>query len=145
MADRTAHAEWEGNLLEGRGQLTMDNSRLLDSVPITWAARTEDPGGMTSPEELLAAAQASCYAMAFSNYLAKAELPPDRLDVEATATFVPGQGVTTMKISVRGRVPGVDSADQFRELAEGGEKACPIANAIRGNVDIQLTAELEPA
>ena len=99
---------------------------------------------MTSPEELLAAAQAACYAMAFSNHLAKAGSPPEHLDVEATATFVPGEGVTTMKISVRGRVPGVD-ADQFREMAEGGEKACPVANAIRGNVDIQLNAELESA
>ncbi len=144
MADRTASAQWEGTLLEGRGQLTMENTRLLESVPITWAARTEEPGGMTSPEELLAAAQASCYAMAFSSALAKAGSPAEQLDVEATATFIPGEGVTTMKISVRGRVPGVD-ADRFRELAEEGEKACPIANAIRGNVDIQLTAELEPA
>jgi osmotically inducible protein OsmC len=144
MADRTARAEWEGNLVEGRGRLTLDDSRLLDSVPITWEARTEEPGGMTSPEELLAAAQASCYAMAFANHLAEAGVPPDRLDVEATATFIPGEGVTTMKISVRGRVPGVD-ADQFRDLAGEGEKACPISNAIRGNVDIQLNADLEPA
>jgi lipoyl-dependent peroxiredoxin len=144
MADRTARAEWEGNLVEGRGRLTMDDSRLLDSVPITWAARTEEPGGMTSPEELLAAAQASCYAMAFSNHLAETGLTPDRLDVEATATFIPGQGVTTMKVTVRGRVPGID-ADRFRDLADEGEKACPISNAIRGNVDIQLSAELDPA
>jgi osmotically inducible protein OsmC len=144
MADRTASAHWEGNLLEGRGSFTMESSQVLLSVPVTWAARIEEPAGMTSPEELLAAAQASCYAMAFSNHLAEAGAPPDRLEVEATATFVPGEGVTTMRISVRGRVPGVD-ADRFRELAEGGEKACPITNAIRGNVDIQLTAELEPA
>jgi osmotically inducible protein OsmC len=144
MADRTARAQWEGTLLEGRGQVSMVSSGVLEDTPVTWAARTEEPDGMTSPEELLAAAQAACYAMAFSSALAKADSPAERLDVEATATFVPGEGVTTMRISVRGRVPNVD-ADRFRELAEEGEKGCPIANAIRGNVDIQLTAELEPA
>lgn len=144
MADRTATAQWEGNLQEGRGVLTLENSHLLDSTPVTWAARTEEPAGMTSPEELLAGAQAACYAMAFSNHLNKAGSPPERLDVEATATFIPGTGVTTMVISVRGVVPGVDE-DRFRQLAEEGEKACPISNAIRGNVDIQVTAELEQA
>lgn len=144
MADRTARAWWEGTLFEGRGEVTTVDSSVLESSPVTWAARTEEPGGLTSPEELLAAAQASCYAMAFSLALAEAGSPPERLDVESTATFIPGEGVTTMKISVRGRVPGVD-ADRFRELAQEGEKGCPIAGAIRGNVDIQLTAELEPA
>ena len=101
-------------------------------------------GGHDQSEELLAGAQAACYAMAFSNHLNKAGSPAERLEVEATATFIPGTGVTTMVISVRGVVPGVDE-DRFRQLAEEGEKACPIANAIRGNVDIQLTAQLEQA
>lgn len=142
MADRTARTQWKGTLEDGSGLMTMESSQVLVSVPVTWAARTEEPGGMTSPEELLAAAQASCYAMAFSNALAKAGSPAESLDVEATATFEPGRGVTTMQLLVRGRVLGVD-ADRFRQLAEDGVKACPIANAIRGNVDIRLTAELQ--
>ena len=144
MADRTARTLWKGALEEGTGLVTMESSQVLVSVPVTWSSRTEEPAGMTSPEEFLAAAQASCYAMAFSNVLAKAGSPPESLDVEATATFEPGRGVTTMQLSVRGQVPGVD-ADRFRQLAEEGEKACPIANAIRGNVDVRLTARLQEA
>ena len=101
---------------------------------------------MTSPEELLAASHAACFAMAFSNVLAKAETPATSLEVEATATFAPMEGggwhVQSMQLHVQGDVPGIDQA-RFEEAAREGEAGCPISNALRGNVDIAVTATLE--
>jgi lipoyl-dependent peroxiredoxin len=105
----------------------------------------DDPGGRTSPEELLAAAHAACYAMALSGALASMGTPAERLEVIATCSFDKvgeAWGVTTMYLHVRGRVPGLDRA-AFEEAAGAGEEGCPISNAIRGNVEIRLTAELE--
>ena len=136
---------WEGTLLEGQGRLSTESTPVLPDQPITWAARTEDPGGRTSPEELLAAAHAGCYAMALSATLASRGTPAERLDVMTTCAFDKvgeGWGVTTMDLHVRGRVPGLDRAT-FEEVARAGEEGCPISNAIRGNVEIRLTAELE--
>jgi len=142
-ATRKSTTIWEGNLLSGNGVLTLDSSGVGGGFPVTWAARTEGPSGKTSPEELLAGSQASCYAMALSHTLAQQGTPPQRLQVTAACTFDPAQGkVTTMEIHVRGRVPGMDQA-AFAEVASKGEQGCPIANALRGNVEIRLTAELE--
>ena len=144
-AKRRARAVWEGTLLEGSGRLSTQSSSVLSDQPVTWSARTEDPDGLTSPEELLAAAHASCYAMALSASLAKANTPSERLEVTATCTFDKvggGWAVTTMDLHVVGRVPGLDEAG-FEAAAQAGEGGCPISNAIRGNVAINLTAGLE--
>jgi osmotically inducible protein OsmC len=144
MAERKARAVWEGSLTDGKGELTAESSHVLVGVPVTWGSRIEEPAGRTSPEELLAAAHAACYAMALSGALAKGETPPDRLDVTATVAFEKvddGFKVTRSRLHVRGRVPGLDQA-RFQEVAREGEEGCPISGAIRGNVDIELEAEL---
>jgi osmotically inducible protein OsmC len=144
MADRIAVVSWKGNLTEGEGDLTLDSSKVLQGAPITWASRTEKSDGRTSPEELLAGAHAACYAMAFSNTLAKAGTPADSLDVKATCSLDRvdgGVAVTTMHLEVRGVVSGLDDAG-FKAAAETAEGSCPISNAIRGNVDISLDAGL---
>ena len=143
-AERRAHVVWEGDLTKGKGTLEVGTG-VVSNQPVSWAARVERPDGKTSPEELLAAAQAACYAMALSHTLNQKGTPPDRLDVTAVATadFVGGGlKVTRMDIEVRGWVRGVDSA-QFQQIANEAEKGCPIANAIRGNVDISVKAQLE--
>jgi osmotically inducible protein OsmC len=144
-ATRTARARWEGTLVEGRGTVSTGTSPLFADAPVTWAARTEAPDGMTSPEELLAAAHAACYAMAFSNVLAKAGTPARSLDVQASATFAPKEGggwyVQSMELTVVGDVPGTDQA-AFEQAASEGEAGCPISNALRGNVEISVAATL---
>jgi osmotically inducible protein OsmC len=142
MAERTGRTLWKGTLIDGQGELTLESSGVLTGTPVSWAARTEEPRG-TSPEELLAGAQAACYAMALSHALAEQGTPADSLDVSATCAFEKkgdGFAVTRMNIAVRGVVPGLDDAG-FQEAARNAEKGCPISNAIRGNVDIQLTSE----
>ena len=144
MAERKATAVWEGTLTEGKGELTAESSRVLVGVPVTWGSRIEEPAGRTSPEELLAAAHAACYAMALSGALAKRDTPADRLEVSATVAFEKvgdGYKVTRSRLHVRGQVPGLDDAG-FQEAALAGEEGCPISGAIRGNVDIGLEAEL---
>src|SRR5438128_10373004 len=112
-AERRAEVVWEGDLLQGHGKVVSVGSGALGELPITWASRTERSDGRTSPEELLAAAHAACYAMAFSNTLAQAGTPPERLAVSATCAFEQVGGgfkVTTMDLEVRGKVPGPDQA-----------------------------------
>jgi len=143
-AVRTVEVVWEKDLLSGRGSVKI-SSGALPEFPVTWASRTEAPGGKTSPEELLAAAHASCYAMALSATLAKKRTPPERLNVTAQCTFDKvGDGfkVTTMDLKVHGRVPGLEQST-FQEVAQIAEKSCPISNAIRNNVEIRLTAKLD--
>jgi lipoyl-dependent peroxiredoxin len=142
MAERTARTLWKGTLIDGQGELSLESSGVLTGTPVSWASRTEEPRG-TSPEELLAGAQAACYAMAPSHALAEQGTLADSLDVSATCAFEKkgdGFAVTRMDIVVRGVVPGLDEAG-FQEAARKAEKGCPISNAIRGNVDIQLTSQ----
>jgi osmotically inducible protein OsmC len=141
MADRKASARWEGDLFEGGGTVSALSSGLFTDAPITWASRTEDASGRTSPEELIAAAHAGCFAMALSNELSSRGHPPAALDVDATCTFQPGKGVTTMALVVRASVPGVDEAG-FQEGLEAAEGSCPVSNALRGNVDITVDGRL---
>ena len=142
-ATRTAEVVWEGSLLEGGGTIESVGSGVLGDLPVTWKARAEEEsGGKTSPEELIAAAHASCLSMALSGVLAKAGTPPERLRVGARATFVPGEGMTTMELDVAGRVPGMDG-EAFRRAAEDAKDDCPVSQALKGNVDIRLTASLE--
>jgi osmotically inducible protein OsmC len=110
-------------------------------LPVSWKARTEEPGGDTSPEELLAAAHAACFNMALSGALAKLGNPPEALSTSATVTFVPGTGVTKSVLDVEGTVPGLDEAG-FRKAAEGAKENCPISQALKGNVELSVTARL---
>ncbi|HEX7120285.1 MAG TPA: OsmC family peroxiredoxin [Longimicrobiales bacterium] len=144
-ADRTAEVTWEGSLAQGNGRIDLKSSGLASDLPVTWASRTERPDGKTSPEELLAAAHASCFAMALSHQLASAGHAPERLDVRATATFDKvGEGfkVTGVRLYVRGRVPGADEA-AFQQAAQGAKDGCPISQALKGNVDLSVEAVLE--
>lgn len=136
---RTATAHWEGSLLEGSGRVNLDSSG-LGTFDVTWASRAEDPNGRTSPEELIAAAHSACFNMAFSNALAKAGNPPEALDTTANVTFQPGEGITGIVLSVRGKVPGL-SAEQFAEAAEGAKANCPVSKALAGT-KIELDATL---
>ena len=144
-AERRADVVWEGNLVQGHGKIVSVGSGALGELPITWASRTERSDGRTSPEELLAAAHAACYAMAFSHTLAQAGTPAERLTVSATCAFEQvGSGfkVTTMDLDVRGKVPGLDQAG-FEQVAGQAEQGCPISNALRNNVQIRVQAHLE--
>ena len=142
-AQRRAEVTWENDLLKGNGKVRFGSGALPESA-VTWAARTEQSDGKTSPEELLAAAHASCYAMALSATLARNQTPPTRLDVSAVCTFDKvgdAWKVTKMELAVKGVVPGIDGS-KFEELAHAGELGCPISNALRNNVEIRLKAAL---
>jgi osmotically inducible protein OsmC len=144
VAIRRAIVSWEKDLILGTGKISFGTGA-LEEVGITWASRTEQPNGKTSPEELLAAAHASCYAMALSGVLAGNKTPPTRLDVIAECTFERVEDkwkVTKMELTVKGAVPGI-SSQGFEEMAKTGEAGCPISNAIRNNVDIKLNTSLE--
>jgi osmotically inducible protein OsmC len=108
---------------------------------VSWPSRAEEPNGKTSPEELLAAAHAACFSMAFSNGLAKAGTPPEELRTSATVTFVPGTGITKIALTVEGRVPGIDES-AFREAAEAAKAGCPVSKALAGVGEITLEAKL---
>jgi lipoyl-dependent peroxiredoxin len=140
--ERMASCTWTGTLTEGEGRVSAETSGLFRDAPVTWASRSEEPGGKTSPEELLAAAHASCFSMALSSGLTKAGTPPDRLEVTATATFQPGEGVTSMVLEVVGVVPGADEA-AFGEAAEAAKEGCPISKALTGIPSITLEATLK--
>ncbi len=144
-AKRTAQAVWENDLAHGHGTVK-GTSGALPEVAVSWASRTEAPGGKTSPEELLAAAHASCFSMALSAGLGRLQKPPSRLAVSATATFDKvgdAWKVTTMELDVVGRVPGIAPAD-FVKAAEAASQGCPISGALKGNVAISVRARLEP-
>jgi lipoyl-dependent peroxiredoxin len=139
---RTAEVTWQGSLIEGSGTIDSTTSGVVAPLPVTWASRAEDPQGRTSPEDLLAAAHASCFAMALSGALADAGHPPDELRTSATVTFVPGTGITKIALSVRGRVPDIDEG-AFREAAEDAKTGCPISQALTGVPEVTLDARLE--
>jgi lipoyl-dependent peroxiredoxin len=141
MADRTAHVTWTGSLTEGGGTIDRVGSGAFAPLDVTWAARTEEPGGKTSPEELLAAAHASCFSMALSGGLARAGHAPERLETSATVTFVPGTGITKSALRVRGTVPGMDEA-AFVEAAEAAKEGCPVSKALAAVPEITLDASL---
>jgi osmotically inducible protein OsmC len=142
-AERTAQVSWTGNLLQGTGKIEFTGSGALAGADMTWASRSEpDEQGRTSPEELIAAAHASCFSMALSHGLAQDGHPPDRLNVKATSTFVPGTGITEMKLDVTGRVEGM-SEDEFQDAARNAAETCPVSQALKGNVDISVDAHLE--
>ena len=141
MADRTAHVTWTGSLLEGAGRITTVGSGAFGPLDVTWESRTEDSGGRTSPEELIAAAHASCLSMALSNVLAQAGTPPERLDVDATVTFVPGTGITKSALVVKAVVPGIDEP-AFLHAAQAAKESCPVSQALAAVPEISLEASL---
>lgn len=144
-ATRTATVTWNGNLATGSGTVTAGSSELFTDLPVSWAARTEMPDGQTSPEELLAAAHASCFSMQLSVGLDRAGTPPDHLHVSATVTFDKvGEAwtVTTSELDVIGVVPGLDDAG-FEAAALAAKDGCPISRALAGNVELSVSATLE--
>lgn len=141
---RRADVTWEGDLLSGGGVVTAGTSRAFNALPVTWASRTESPQGKTSPKELLAAAHASCFAMALSFGLTGVGKPPKKLEVSATVTFdkvEAGWRVISSALTVRGVIPGIDAAG-FRKAAEGAKDGCPISQALKGNVKLSVEATL---
>jgi osmotically inducible protein OsmC len=139
--ERTAEVTWRGSLMEGRGTIERVQSGAFGPLDVTWAARSEEPEGLTSPEELIAAAHAACFSMALSHGLAQAGTPPERLDTSATVTFVPGTGITKIALRVRGQVSGVDEA-AFGEVAEAAKVGCPVSKALAAVPEITLDAAL---
>jgi len=138
-AERRAEVIWQGNLTQGNGRLKVASGAFGEQA-ITWAARTERSDGKTSPEELIAAAHAGCYAMALSHTLNQGGTPPEQLVVNAVCTLDQGK-ITTMNLDVQGTVPGMDAA-AFQEAAQKAEQSCPVSNALRNNVQIHLNARL---
>jgi lipoyl-dependent peroxiredoxin len=142
-AKRTAEAVWENDLLHGSGRVK-GTSGALPEMGISWSARTEAPGGKTSPEELLAAAHAACFSMALSAGLARMQKPPERVQVTATATFDKvgdAWKVLSMELNVIGKVPGL-SPEEFDRAAQAAGQGCPISGALKGNVAVTVHARL---
>ena len=143
-AQRTAEAVWEGSLAQGTGAVTLTSSGAAGPLPVTWASRTARSEGKTSPEELVAAAHASCYCMALSHILGEAGTPPERLEASATVTFAQVEGgfkVASSALKVKGTVPGIDAA-AFRDAANKAKDGCPTSGALKGNVELSVDASL---
>ena len=141
--ERSAQVTWQGDLMSGSGEIHEAPSGAFGPLQVSWAARAEDDhGGKTSPEELIAAAHAACFAMALSSGLAKAGHAPERLETAATVTFIPGTGITKSALTVVASVPGIEEA-AFQEAAEQAEVGCPVSGAFKGNVELTLDARLQ--
>lgn len=144
-AVRTATVTWQGSLTDGSGSVSAGTSGLFMDLPVSWGSRTEQPDGRTSPEELLAAAHAACFAMAFSADLGRAGYTPEELHVEAEVTFDKLEGgwtVTRSALTVLGHVHGI-TPDEFDRVAEGTRDGCPISRALAGNVELSVEATLD--
>jgi lipoyl-dependent peroxiredoxin len=141
-ATKTANVTWNGGLMDGKGTIDSVGSGAISNLGVTWKNRAETEEG-TSPEELIAAANAACFAMALSAGLAQGGNAPEKLEVTAKCTFSLDNGpkITTMDLHVRGTVPGMD-ADAFKQAAEGAGENCPVSTALKGNVTFNVTAEL---
>lgn len=139
-AVRTAHTVWNGNLMDGTGNTTLDSSG-LGTFDVTWKARTEAAGGKTSPEELIAAAHSACFSMAFTHALAQAGHTAEEVNTQAEVTFVPGTGITGSHLTMTARVPGL-SEDEFQKIAGEAKVGCPVSGAL-ASIDITLDATLQ--
>jgi osmotically inducible protein OsmC len=139
--DRRADVVWQGDLMNGSGTIDSVTSGAIGPLDVSWAARSEEPNGKTSPEELVAAAWAACFSMALSAGLAKGGNPPEKLETSATVTFQPGTGITKGALTVRGTVPGMDDA-AFGEAAETAKTNCPVSQALAGIPEVTLDASL---
>ena len=140
--ERRADVLWQGSLLEGSGTIDSTTSGAFGGLGVTWKARSEDDhGGLTSPEELIAAAHAACFSMALASGLAKADTPADELRTSATVTFQPGEGITRIALTVEGSVPGIDGV-AFEEAALAAKENCPVSKALAGVPEVTLEAWL---
>ena len=137
---RTAQTNWQGSLQDGAGQVTLQSSG-IGTYDVSWPARAEEPNGKTSPEELIAAAHSSCFSMALSGALAKAGTPPRSLETTAAVDFVPGTGITEIRLTVVGTVEGV-SEEEFKAAAEDAKKNCPVSQALAGVESMTVEASL---
>lgn len=141
-ADKNARVTWRGDLATGRGTIEGVGSGTLGPLDVSWAARAGDGDDeLTSPEELIAAAHAACFSMALSKVLADGGTPAEELAVSATVTFVPGTGITRSDLEVTGTIPGIEEG-AFQEAAEGAKENCPVSKALKGNVELAVTARL---
>jgi osmotically inducible protein OsmC len=140
--DRRAEVRWQGSLMDGSGTIVSTTSGAFGGLGVTWKARSEDEhGGLTSPEELIAAAHAACFSMALAGGLARAGTQAEELATSAGVTFQPGEGITRIALSVEGSVPGLDE-DGFRAAAETATENCPVSQALAGVPEISLEARL---
>ena len=139
--DRRADVVWQGSLREGSGTIVSTTSGAIGEQPVTWVNRSEDSPTATSPEELIAAAHASCFSMSLSGALTRAETPPTELRTSATVTFQPGEGITKIALTVEGAVPGIDAA-AFDEAAQAAKENCPVSKALASVPEITLEARL---
>jgi osmotically inducible protein OsmC len=140
--ERSASVVWQGDLMNGSGTIAEAPSGAFGPLDVSWASRAEEPNGKTSPEELIASAWASCFAMALSSALAKGGTPPEKLETSATVTFQPGEGITKIALAVAGKVPGMDDA-AFQEAAETAKENCPVSKALASVPEISVSARLE--
>jgi osmotically inducible protein OsmC len=140
--ERRAEVTWNGSLLEGSGRIESTTSGILGQQEVTWKARAEDGPAGTSPEDLLAAAHATCFAMALSHELAQAGTPPEELKTSATVTFQPGEGITRIALTVRGRGAGLDEAS-FLKAAGAAKDGCPVSQALAAVPEITLDASFD--
>jgi osmotically inducible protein OsmC len=135
---------WNGDLMSGTGTVSAVSSGKFSDLPVSWSARTEAPAGKSSPEELLAAAHASCFAMALSGGLARAGTPPNRLEVRSRVTFDKvgdSWTVVSSELEVKGDIPGADAA-KFAKAADDAKENCPVSRALKGNVKLSVKASL---
>jgi osmotically inducible protein OsmC len=138
--DRRAEVTWNGSLIEGSGRIDSSTSGVLGGRELTWKARAEDAPAGTSPEDLIAAAHAACFAMALSHALAQAGTPAEEVHTSATVTFQPGEGITRIALTVRGRGAGLDEGS-FRSAAEAAKENCPVSKALAGVPEVTLDIE----
>ena len=140
--DRTAEVTWHGDLMSGSGRIDSVSSGAIGGLDVDWRARTEDVESETSPEELIAAAHASCFSMALSNGLGQAGHAPEELKTSATVTFQPGEGITKIALQVTARIPGMDD-EAFQQAAQTAKENCPVSKALASVPEISLSARLE--
>jgi len=140
--ERKAEVTWHGDLMSGDGRVDKVTSGAFGGLDVSWVARSEEPNGKTSPEELIAAAHATCFSMALSHGLAQAGHPAEELKTSATVSFQPGEGITKIALEVAGNVPGIEE-NAFTEAAEQAKENCPVSKALTGVPEITLTAQLE--
>jgi osmotically inducible protein OsmC len=139
--ERRAQVTWQGDLMSGSGTIDSVTSGALGGLPVSWRARSEEPEGKTSPEELIAAAHAACFSMALSHGLAQSGHAPEQLETSATVTFQPGEGITKIALTVDGRVSGMN-ADAFRAAAEDAKQNCPVSKALAGVPTVTVDANV---
>jgi lipoyl-dependent peroxiredoxin len=140
MTDRRASTTWTGDLAGGRGTVTLESSG-ADKFDVSWPSRSEDPNGLTSPEELIAAAHSSCYSMQLSHMIGEAGGTPNQINTTAVVTLIVGEGITKIALTCRASVDGMDEA-AFQQTVQGAKEQCPVSGLVKANTEITLDALL---